>query len=423
VGVLKVGIVGLGQFAPSFVLLFAAHPSVSEVYLCEAVPERLTRAPAGAKVTRRFASFEDLLRSDVDAVALFTQRWMHGPMAVQALSAGKHVYSAVPMGISVEDVGAIVDAVATTRLTYMMGETSCYYPAVIFCTQRMQTEQFGSFVYGEGEYLHDMDHGFYDAYRYSGGERWKETASFPPMFYPTHSVSGILSVTGAHAVAVSCHGYVDRENDGVFDAAVSRWGNEFSNEVALFRTSDGGTLRTCEMRRIGVPNIEPSVRFSIFGTKGSFEQQTGASVWATRDSFEDVTTLLQTHAQFPSDAVPEDDRLAHVPKELRSGFGSGFAAVHDRSELPASFVGLPNGHEGSHQFLVHDFVRACTEGTLPSVNAWAAARYTLPGLIAHESAIRGGELLPVPDFGDPPPQVTGPASRPVAGSNQPVASR
>jgi predicted dehydrogenase len=307
------------------------------------------------------------------------------------------------MGISVEEIGAIVEAVASTKLTYMMGETSFYYPAAIFCRERMRTGQFGSFVYGEGEYLHDMDHGFYDAYRYSGGEEWKATASYPPMFYPTHSVSGILSVTNAHAVAVSCLGYRDTADDGVFDAAVSRWGNEFSNEIALFRTSDGGTMRICEMRRIGVPNVEPNVRFSLFGTKGSFEQQTGASVWATRDSFEDVTSLLQTHAHLQDGAIPEDDEdLAQIPRALRWSFRSGFSSVHDRSVLPPSFVGLPNGHEGSHQFLVHDFIVACTAGTLPPVNAWAAARYTLPGLIAHQSALRGGELLAIPDFGDPP---------------------
>jgi predicted dehydrogenase len=399
---IKVGIVGLGQFAPSFVTLFAAHPSVSEVYLCETIPERLIRAPAGPKVTRKFASFAELLRSEVDAVAVFTQRWTHGPMAVEALSAGKHVYSAVPMGVSVEEVGAIVEVVARTGLTYMLGETSWYYPAVIFCRQRMQTGQFGSFVYGEGEYLHDMEHGFYDAYRYSGGDSWKATASFPPMFYPTHSSSGILSITGAHAVAVSCLGYVDHEDDGVFDAAISDWGNEFSNEIALFRTSDGGALRIAEMRRVGVPNVEPNVRFSLFGTKGSFEQQTGASVWATQDSFEDVTPLLQTHAHVGSNAVEDDDDLSQVPKELRWGFRSGFAAVHDRSELPTSFADLPNGHEGSHQFLVNDFIRACTHGMLPPINAWAAARFSLPGLIAHRSAQADGQLMPVPDFGEPP---------------------
>jgi len=33
---------------------------------------------------------------------------------------------------------------------------------------------------------------------------------------------------------------------------------------------------------------------------------------------------------------------------------------------------------------------------------WAAARYCLPGIVAHESAKRNGELLDVPDLGDPP---------------------
>ena len=96
----------------------------------------------------------------------------------------------------------------------------------------------------------------------------------------------------------------------MFDAAVSRWANAFSNEVALFRTSDGGMLRISEMRRIGLPNVEPSVRFSILGTKGSFEQQTGASVWATRDSFQDVSPLLETATRAGSD----DGRM---PKQAR----------------------------------------------------------------------------------------------------------
>ncbi len=33
-----------------------------------------------------------------------TQRWTHGPMVLQALEAGKNVYSAVPMAISVEEI-------------------------------------------------------------------------------------------------------------------------------------------------------------------------------------------------------------------------------------------------------------------------------------------------------------------------------
>lgn len=36
----------------------------------------------------------------------------------------------------------------------------------------------GKFVYGEGEYLHDMSHGFSDAYAANGGDDWKSSASF-----------------------------------------------------------------------------------------------------------------------------------------------------------------------------------------------------------------------------------------------------
>ena len=38
--------------------------------------------------------------------------------------------------------------------------------------------------------------------------------------------------------------------------------------------------------------------------------------------------------------------------------------------------------------------------SLPN-NVWMAARYTVPGFVAHKSATHGGELLPIPDFGDP----------------------
>ncbi len=58
-----------------------------------------------------------------------------------------------------------------------------------------------------------------------------------------------------------------------------------------------------------------------------------------------------------------------------------------------------------------DFVTAINTGTLPPVNAWEAARYTLPGIVAHQSALRGGERLPVPDFGDAPAELPRPVLR------------
>jgi hypothetical protein len=95
--------------------------------------------------------------------------------------------------------------------------------------------------------------------------------------------------------------------------------------------------------------------------------------------------------------------------------------VHPVERLPPAFVGLPNGHEGSHQFLVLDFIDACLTGELPPNNVWEAARYCVPGMIAHESAKQDGESMTIPDFGDPP-RPTGSRATSPDGEARPAGS-
>ncbi len=398
----KLGIVGAGQFAGQFATLFQRHPGVESVTVTDLIPERATELSRRIGLSGTVDSFERMLESDVDAVAIFTQRWTHGSLVVQALRAGKHVYSAVPMAISEEEIRAIITAVRETGLVYMMGETSYYNPATVFARDQSASGTFGRLFYAEGDYVHDMDLGFYAAYQYSGGENWKQTASYPPMLYPTHSIGGVLGAWNTHAVSVSCTGIRDDRGDGVFDRSVSQFQNDFSNASALFEMADGGSMRINEFRRVGYPSHIRESRFRFFGTEGSFEQLATVAFLQNKEGVEDVSTLLNTESTLSAD----DATLQHVAPELRDAFVSGLAPVHDADRLPAEFDGLHNGHEGSHHFLVDDFVTAVNQGTLPPVNAWVAARFTLPGIIAHESAQRGGERLPIPDFGDAPVSLT-----------------
>jgi hypothetical protein len=64
--------------------------------------------------------------------------------------------------------------------------------------------------------------------------------------------------------------------------------------------------------------------------------------------------------------------------------------------------GAYGGHGGSHPYLVHEFVSAVAANRLPAINAWEAVRYMAAGVMAHQSALRDGELLAVPDWGDAP---------------------
>ena len=394
----SLGVVGAGQFGSQFAHLFNLHPGVSAVYVADELPERAAEAVARYGLAGVKDSFDALLASDVDAVAIFTQRWTHGPLVERALRAGKHVYSAVPMAVSEEEIAAIIQAVRDTGLVYMMGETSYYNPATVYARKQLADGNFGRIFYAEGDYVHDMDLGFYEAYQYSGGERWKETASYPPMLYPTHAVGGVLGAVPAHAVSVSCVGVRDDRNDGVFDKDVSMFGNDFSNATALFELNDGGVMRTNEMRRVGYPSHIRESRFRFFGTEASFEQLAKVSVWQDKQNVHDISEQMETRPSIPLD----DPSLANVAPELRDAFVSGLAPVHDPGRLPEEFLGAPNGHEGSHHFLVDDFVTAVNNGTLPPVNAWLAARFTLPGIVAHQSALQNGERLPIRDFGDAP---------------------
>ena len=390
---LKIGIIGTGAFAQGFIPLFKAHPLVGKVVLCDLDGEKLAQNAPKHQIADPSPSLDALCTSDVDAVCLFTQNWLHGPQAVQALNSGKHVYSAVPAGISVEEIKALTQAAEQTHKIYMIGETSYYYPGVLYCREQYRQGAFGHIVYGEAEYYHDWDHGLYDVARWRGGSTWRETAGIPPMYYPTHSTSQIISVTGAHMTHVSCQGFKDQHEDAIYRD--NNWQNPFSNQSALYKMSDGSACRINEFRRIGHPGC---VRMALFGTEGSLEHNAHGAVWLTknREDQEDLDALLAATGQ-PVRTEGDMDKITAA-----DGTHLGAAAGHPVERLPREFAGLPNGHAGSHQFLVDDFVKACTSDDLPPNNAWDAARYVLPGLIAHESALQGGALLAVPDLGDPP---------------------
>lgn len=439
----RIGIVGLGFFGRHFIPLFRAHPLCSDVALCELRSDVLSEIAKEHEIDNTFTDFDDMLRDDtIDGVAIFTQRWTHEKLAIKALNHGKHVYSAVPSGVSVEGLQELVETVARTGLTYALGETSFYRAQAIYCRQRYAAGDFGEFVYGEGQYYHDMAHWFYLPFYDANGDEWKRFASVPPMWYITHSASHVLSTTMGRFTHVSCFGRHDTHEDGLFDKRISAFDNDYSNQSALFKTSEGGMARINEFRRNGAGES----RGSIIGTKASYEEQANPNhggvsvaqeiegkeqdgqvdsaasqaVWVEHyfehppykeDGSYDYVNAQHWHRTRREDLTwihrmdgveITEDNLGSLPRSFIGKRHLGVSPMHPVHRLPAEYVGLPNGHAGSHQFLVHDFLEAIDTGKLPPNNVWNGARYSLPGIVAHESCMREGERLSIPDFGVPP---------------------
>src|SRR5699024_1550963 len=66
----KFGVVGCGQFASNFARLWHLHPSTKEVWVTDLIPERATALAEREGFAGTMGSFEEMLASDVDAIAL-----------------------------------------------------------------------------------------------------------------------------------------------------------------------------------------------------------------------------------------------------------------------------------------------------------------------------------------------------------------
>lgn len=401
---LTVAVIGCGRFSKFFVTLFKAHPVVKKVYVCDLKRERAEEYSKNFDV-EIIDSFEEALASkEVNAVAIFTQRFKHGPMVIEALKAGKHVYSAVPCAIDIEDIKEIARLVKETRLTYSMGETGFYRPAAIYCREQFAKGTFGKFVYGEAQYNHDIRN-MEQSFRSSGGEEWKKYAGIPPFFYPTHSTSMVLSaMPGVYATKVTAFGFEESPRTDIYGTdGQNLYNNPFSNTSMLIKLSNGGVARISENRCVGWAAPETYIS-QFYGTDGCYEFSVAKHHLATwnkeKNTAIDMTDV--TKELTPADKYDElESNYAEAIKKIGSHFFSTYP-IQPTERLPKEFEGIHNGHNGTHHFLIDDFCRAYETGKLSPTNIWAVARWNIPGLTAHKSALAGGAPMDVEDLGNPP---------------------
>jgi len=395
---MTVAVIGCGQFAKNFVPLLKNHPYVEKVYVCDLIAEK-AQAYSEKFEVEIIPTFEDVLADEsIDSVAIFVQRHLHGPVVIRALEAGKHVYSAVPMASTVDECRKIVETVKRTGKTYMMGETCIYYPCAMYCKEAYERGDFGSFVYGEAQYHHDLSH-FSEYFRSD-----RPSSAVPPFLYPTHSTAMLLYALGDRVKRVTAMGYKDKEPNTPFAVGENPWDNEFSNEFSLMELENGGVIRINECRRIGY-KAPSSYISSFYGTKGAYQyanaQHTQTFLTEKGVELKDVSERVSPEAMTAAkEETGNSEAFKNQVANHQWAWSNNYAPVQsdDVARLPESYEGLPNGHMGSHKFLIDDFCRAVHDGVKPTVDAVAAARYTVPGLIAHESARQGGVPMDVPDF-------------------------
>jgi predicted dehydrogenase len=340
--------------------LFKMDPRTDVVAVCDINPEALRRAREhlGLNESQCFRDYDEFLRrADLDIVVIATPINLHAEQSIKAMEAGKHVLCEVTAASTIEDCERLVHTVKKTGMKYMMAENMCYVHFIREWTEIIRSGKLGRIYYAEGEYIHQIRHLLREPA--SGKLFWR--AFRPPIHYISHSLGPLLMMFNDHVVratasGISKHTVPDLDTPGAIDM-----------QVALFETSKGITIK---ILRSQVAAREPPFHYyAIYGTKGCIEN-TGFRLGREKGVI---------YIEGEDKAIREIDCPISDPNAPEEAKKAG-------------------GHGTSEYYLVKDFLNAIENDTKPPIDVIKAVDMTIPGLIAHEAAMKGNIWLDVPHF-------------------------
>jgi len=337
---LRAGVVGLGR-GQFYVNLFTKLPETELVAICARDEERAADVAERYGVSNVYLDYESFLDAGLDFVVVASPPEFHVPYSVAALERGIHVLCEIPAANSLEECQQLAEAAQSSAGKYMMAENCIYWAFIEAWREMVSQGKIGRIIYAEAEYIHSIP----GLMRTPDGQpTWR--AFLPPIYYCTHSLGPLLSLSGDRCVtAVGMHtgSNVDPEF-GTIDM-----------EVGLFRTEQGAIIKILTgfslARRAGFHY------YSVYGSKGCLETTRG-----TQHPF--GTTL----ADF--------DEIPHLPDMMQL-------------PLPCARPGLPawaSGHGGADYTMAQAFVQCLLEDTPPPIDVYRALDFSVPGLMADISA-------------------------------------
>lgn len=344
----KVGVVGL-QRGRVFLDIFRSHPRTEVTAICE-VNEKLledTGRWLSLSDTQMFLSFDDfLVKAEMDIVVIATPIEFHAEQTIRSLEAGKDVLCEQTAAYTVSDCERIVETVRRTGRVYMMAENYIYFHYLREWKKIIKQGKLGTIVYAENEYLNPIVPLLVD--EKTGKFSWRAVRA--PIWYCAHSVGPLLHlmedrIVKAMGILSDFYSYPQyRDYIGFVDA-----------ELGIFQTEKGALIKVL------VSNVSPRghiIYYGLYGTRGYLESP-------------------------------------------RRGEEGSFYAIGETS-VPQPFPCHTTDPECPHRipeyYMIEDFLQAVERRSRPPIDVIRAMDFTLPGLIAHESALAGGKWLDVPLF-------------------------
>jgi predicted dehydrogenase len=148
---LRFGVIGWGYWGPKVARNLASLPDATVSMVADMDARRLASIEASQAGIETTMDIQELMNSNVDAIAIATPVRTHYQLAREALLHGKHVLVEKPLTASVEEAEELVALAEERNLILMVGHTFEYSPAVNELRNLVQNGDLGKIYCVEAE--------------------------------------------------------------------------------------------------------------------------------------------------------------------------------------------------------------------------------------------------------------------------------
>ena len=383
----RIGIVGTGLRGRSVLTELLAIDGVRVTAVCDVVAEKAQQAvqmitaagqPAPAKIVAGDHGFEQMVhRTDVDFVYTATPWEYHVPVMLAALAAGKHCGSECPVGTTLKDLWALVDASERARRHCLQLENCCYGYNEMLVNRLVHEGVLGEVLHAEAAYLHDLREILFEDRDEGLWRRAWHTRSNANL-YPTHGLGPVAWYLDIHrgdrfdymvSMGSPERGLTLHREHTVADRSNPKWREQYVTgdlNSSLIKTAKGRTI----LLQHDVSNPRPYTRHNnVQGTKGAFadyppriyiDGQAGGERWGAIDAYR------KTH---------------EAPLWTKLGEQA-----------------LKGGHGGMDFVMAYRLVECLRDGLVPDFDVYDAAAWSAPFPLSEISVAKGSAPVKFPDF-------------------------
>ncbi|MBS1872796.1 MAG: Gfo/Idh/MocA family oxidoreductase [Acidobacteria bacterium] len=382
----RMGFIGVGGRGRSQLQNFTAVDGVSVTALCDISKESIDRSakmldkaglPAATVYSAGDHAFEALCkREDIDLICIATPWNWHVPMAVYAMTHGKHVVVEVPAANTIQECWDLVNTSEKTGRHCIQLENCCYGYNEMLINNLVHDGVLGELTHGGAAYDHDLRSILFSAEgegMWRRAEHWKRNGNL----YPTHGLGPVAK-------------YMDINRGDRFEYMVSMSSPALSlahyrdsttpaddpRRKETYKCGDQNTslIKTAKGRIItlehNVSSPEPYDRINmIAGTKGIFKDYparifvdgTGKDEWGPIDPYK---------AKYEHPFWTKQGELA---RKL-------------------------GGHGGMDFIMVYRLIQCVQQGLVPDMDVYDAASWSAPAPLSEASVAHGSAPQQFPDF-------------------------